>query len=125
MIEQNTIPQLEAGTQKAQGVLDASIKTLHACQTEHQQQKAKAEGLHTNAMDAYAAKLSAEKEMAELVQKIGTMEERGIAGRWWYGGPPGGLKKEGNLGSIRIHHSKFRTLHFVMERVFGLSGNMI
>jgi len=41
-------------------------------------------------MDAYAAKLSAEKEMAELVQKIGTMEERGIAGRWWVvSGPPG------------------------------------
>ena len=86
MIEQNTIPQLEAGTQKAQGVLDASIKTLHACQTEHQQQKAKAEGLHTNAMDAYAAKLSAEKEMAELVQKIGTMEERFFAGH------PGGME---------------------------------
>lgn len=75
MIEQNTIPQLEAGTQKAQGVLDASIKTLHVCQTEHQQQKTKAEGLHADAMDSYAAKLSADKEMAELVQKIGTMEE--------------------------------------------------
>ena len=30
MIEQNTIPQLEAGTQKAQGVLDSTIKTVHA-----------------------------------------------------------------------------------------------